>query len=101
MTPFFNPGPISAPFPKTSISAVNTVMAGVAGEVADGLLPHGFATEKYLVEVLIPAVRKGATRAGRPMNEIEISGGGQMVIGESESEIEQQLQRLRQPISFY
>jgi probable F420-dependent oxidoreductase len=101
MTPFFNPGPIEAPFPKVSISAVNTVMAGVAGEVADGLLPHSFTTEKYLTEVLIPAVRKGAQKAGRSMNDIEISGGGYLVVGENESEVEQQLQRLREPISFY
>jgi probable F420-dependent oxidoreductase len=101
MTPFFNPGPIDAPFPKVSISAVNPVMASVAGEVADGLLPHGFATTKYLLDVIVPAVRRGAQRAGRSMDEIEISAGGFMVIGETDSEVEQGLERLRQPISFY
>src|SRR5207249_863859 len=101
MTPFFNPGPLDAPFPRISMSAVNPVMASVAGEVSDGLLPHGFATEKYLVDVLIPAVRRGAKKAGRSMSEVEISGGGMMVIGENESEVEQGLQRLREPISFY
>lgn len=101
MTPFFNPGPINAPFPKVSISAVNPVMASVAGEVADGLLPHGFATTKYLLDVIIPAVRKGAQKAGRSMNDIEISAGGFLVVGETESDVERQLQRLRQPISFY
>ncbi len=101
MTPNFDPGPLPVPAPKISISAVNPVMASVAGEVADGLLPHGFATEKYLVEVLIPAARKGAKKAGRPMSELEISAGGMMVIGETEAEVEQGLQRLREPISFY
>jgi probable F420-dependent oxidoreductase len=101
MTPFFNPGPIDAPFPKISMSAVGPVMAQVAGEVADGLLPHGFATEKYLLDVVIPAVRRGARKAGRSMDEIEISGGGMLVIGENESDVERQLERLRQPISFY
>ena len=70
MTPFFDPGPIDAPFPKVSISAVNPLMAAVAGEVADGLLPHGFATTKYLLDVIVPAVQRGAKRAGRSMNEI-------------------------------
>ena len=101
MTPFFNPGPLDAPFPRVSMSAVNPIMASVAGEVADGLLPHGFATEKYLVEVLMPAVRRGARRAGRAMSDIEIAAGGMLVVGETESEVEQQLERLREPISLY
>lgn len=101
MTPFFNPGPIAYPMPKISISAVNTVMAQVAGEAADGLLPHGFATTKYLTDVLLPAVRRGAKKAGRSLNDVEISGGGFMVIGETESDVEQQVDRLRQQISFY
>jgi probable F420-dependent oxidoreductase len=101
MTPFFNPGPIDVPVPKVSISAVGPVMAAVAGEVADGLLPHGFATTKYLLDVLIPAVQRGARKAGRSMNDIEISAGGFLVLGETESEVEQGLERLRQPISFY
>lgn len=102
MTPNFNPGPNPGlGFPKISLSAVNPVMASVAGEVADGLLPHGFATTKYLVDVVIPAVQKGARKAGRSMNDIEVSGGGFMVLGETESEVEQGLQRLRQQISFY
>jgi probable F420-dependent oxidoreductase len=101
MTPNFNPGPLDVPRPKISISAVNPVMATVAGEVADGLLPHGFATTKYLLDVVIPAVRKGAQKAGRSLNEIEISGGGMLVIGENEADVERQLDRLRQPISFY
>jgi probable F420-dependent oxidoreductase len=101
MTPYFNPGPLPTPPPKISMSAVNTVMASVAGEVADGLLPHGFATTKYITEVVVPAVRRGAQKAGRPMSAVEISAGGLMVIGANEAEVEQKLQGLRQPISFY
>jgi probable F420-dependent oxidoreductase len=101
MTPFFNAGPIEAPFPKISISAVNERMAAVAGEVADGLLPHGFATTKYLLDVIVPAVQKGAKRAGRSMNEVEISAGGFMVLGETEADVEQGVERLRQQVSFY
>jgi len=101
MSPFFNAGPIDAPFPKVSISAVNTNMAAVAGEVADGLLPHGFATTKYLLDVIVPAVQRGAQRAGRSMNEIELSSGGFMVLGETASDVEQGVERLRQQVSFY
>jgi alkanesulfonate monooxygenase SsuD/methylene tetrahydromethanopterin reductase-like flavin-dependent oxidoreductase (luciferase family) len=50
---------------------------------------------------VVPAVRRGAQKAGRPMSAIEISAGGLMVIGANEAEVEQKLQGLRQPISFY
>jgi len=40
-------------------------------------------------------------RSGRTWSDIEITGGGFTVFAETESEIEQQLDRIRQPISFY
>ena len=40
-------------------------MTEVAGEVADGLLVHGFTTERYLREVTLPALERGAAKAGR------------------------------------
>lgn len=101
MTPNFDPGPIGLPAPKVSISAVNPGMATVAGQVADGLLPHGFATTKYLVDVLIPAVKHGASSAGRDMSGLEIWAGGFMVIGEDDADVQRQVERLRKPISFY
>jgi alkanesulfonate monooxygenase SsuD/methylene tetrahydromethanopterin reductase-like flavin-dependent oxidoreductase (luciferase family) len=76
-------------------------MARTAGEVADGVLPHGFMTDKYMREVVLPNVKIGLERAGRDWSDIELSGGGFTVFGETESEIEQGLDRLRQPISFY
>lgn len=99
--PAFNMGPIPYPAPKIFISAVGPAMARVAGRVCDGLRVHGFATEKYVREVLIPNVRAGAEQAGRDLAGFEVSGGGMMVVAETESEVEQGLERLRQPISFY
>ena len=34
-------------------------MTEVAGEVADGLLVHGFTTERYMREVTLPALDAG------------------------------------------
>src|SRR5262249_22481636 len=48
-----------------------------------------------------PNVAIGLERAGRSWQDIEISGGGLTVFGEDEADIERQLARLRQPISFY
>ncbi len=101
MTPNFNPGPIEYDDPKIGLACVGDAMARVAGEVADIVMPHGFMTDKYMRDVLLPNVAIGMKRAGKTWKDIEITGGGFTVFGESESEIEQGLERLRQPISFY
>jgi probable F420-dependent oxidoreductase len=101
MTPNFNPGPIDYPFPKVGLGCVGDGMARAAGEVADVVMPHGFMTDKYMREVLLPNVAIGLRRSGRNWSDIEVTGGGFTVFGETESEIEQELDRLRQPISFY
>lgn len=101
MTPNFNPGPIDFPAPKVSLACVGDAMARVAGDVADGVMPHGFMTDKYMRDVVLPNIAKGLKRSGRSWADVEISGGGFTVFGENESEIEQGLERLRQPISFY
>ena len=101
MTPNFNPGPIDFPRPKVFMAVVGEAMARVAGEVADGVMPHGFMTDKYMREVLLPNVKIGLDRAGRGWDDIEITGGGFTVFGETEEEIEGGLESLRRPISFY
>lgn len=101
MTPNFNPGPIEYRRPKVGLALVGDAMARVAGEVADVVMPHGFMTDKYMREVVLPNVAIGLKRGGRTWQDVEISGGGFTVFGETESEIEQGLERLRQPISFY
>ncbi|MFQ5380155.1 MAG: TIGR03617 family F420-dependent LLM class oxidoreductase [Dehalococcoidia bacterium] len=100
-TPAFNPGPIDYPLPKISLACVGPRMAEVAGFCADGLRPHGFMTEKVLRESLLPAVKKGAERAGRSLSDISISVGGFNAFGETDSEVEQAIDALRRPISFY
>ncbi len=101
MTPNFNPGPIDFPKPKVAMACVGDAMARVAGEVADAVFPHGFMTDKYMRDVVLPNVAIGLKRSGRTWTDIQVSGGGFTVFAETESEIEQGLERLRQPISFY
>ncbi len=101
MTPNFNPGPLEYPKPKVFLACVGDAMARVAGEVADGILPHGFMTDKYMRDVVLPNIAIGLKRSNRTWSDIEISGGGFTVFAETEAEIEQGLERLRQPISFY
>jgi probable F420-dependent oxidoreductase len=101
MTPNFNPGPIPYATPKVGLACVGDAMARVAGQVSDVVMPHGFMTDKYMRDVLLPNVAIGLKRAGKKWTDIEITGGGFTVFGETDSEIEQGLERLRQPISFY
>jgi probable F420-dependent oxidoreductase len=101
LTPNFNPGALETPRPKVFMAVVGEGMARAAGEVADGIVPHGFMTDRYLREIVLPNVKIGLERAGRSWEDIDVSGGGFTVFGENESEIEQRLEALRVPISFY
>ncbi len=65
MTPFFNPGPSPFGPPRVFLAAVGEGMTRVASEVADGLLVHGFTTERYLREVTVPTVVSGLAASGR------------------------------------
>ena len=65
MTPFFNPGPNPYGDPKVFLAAVGEKMTEVAGEVADGILLHGFTTERYVREVSLPALERGWERGGQ------------------------------------
>ncbi|HJN53357.1 MAG: TIGR03617 family F420-dependent LLM class oxidoreductase [Pseudomonadales bacterium] len=102
MTPNFNPGRIDYPRPNISLAVVGGAMARVAGEVADGVMPHGgIMTDKYMREVLLPNVKIGLERSGRTWKDIEIAQSGYLVLGENDSDIEQNLDRMRTPLSFY
>jgi probable F420-dependent oxidoreductase len=73
MSPFFNPGPIEHPDLPVYIAGVNTGMARLAGEVADGFLVHPFHSQRYLREVILPAVEQGAKKIDREPEKIFIS----------------------------
>ncbi len=102
MTPNFNPGPLDVPRPKIYLAVVGPAMARVAGEVADGILPHGgIMTDKYMREVLLPNVKIGLERSGRTWNDIDVSLSGYLAIGNSDEEISKSLEQYRTPLSFY
>ena len=72
MVPLFDPGPIEHPRIPIQLAAVNAVMCAIAGEVADGLRPHPVCTPSYIREVMLPAVRAGAARAGRRLDDFRV-----------------------------
>jgi probable F420-dependent oxidoreductase len=101
MTPFFNPGPSKYGAPKVFLAAVGEKMTEVAGEVADGIIIHGFTTERYVKEVTMPAIERGLARAGRDRSSFEVSGPLFVVTGTDEQSFEQAATATRQQIAFY
>src|SRR2546422_3897812 len=56
------------------LAAVGPQMNELGGEIADGVLGY-FNSLEYLKNVTIPAVERGAKRAGRSLDAIEIGCG--------------------------
>jgi probable F420-dependent oxidoreductase len=101
MTPFFNPGPNPYGAPKVFLAAVGERMTEVAGEVADGILLHGFTTERYVREVTVPALERGWARAGKQRGGFELSGPMFVVTGTNDEEYEAARRGTKQQIAFY
>jgi probable F420-dependent oxidoreductase len=101
MTPFFNPGPNQHGAPKIVLAAVGPKMTEVAGEVADGLISHSFATERYLREVTLPALERGRAKSGQTLEGFEIAGPAFVVARDTEEEIAAGVQFVRAQIAFY
>lgn len=101
MTPFFSPAPHTYGAPKVFLAAVGEKMTEVAGEVADGILIHGFTTERYVKEVTLPAVERGLAKAGRSRSTFEVSGPLFVVTGTTDEEMAQARSGVKQQIAFY
>jgi probable F420-dependent oxidoreductase len=101
MTPMFMPERHEHPFPKVFIAAVGEAMTEMAGEVADGLLAHGFTTKRYFEEVTTPALRRGLQRSGRQRDDFQVSSPVFLVTGQDESELNAASVGTRKQIAFY
>src|SRR5277367_6285764 len=101
MTPFFDPGKNPYGNPKILLAAVGELMTEVAGEVGDGLLVHGFSTERYLREVSLPALERGAAKTGKTRQDLTVSYPGFVVTGKNEADVERATKAVREQIAFY
>jgi probable F420-dependent oxidoreductase len=101
MAPFFDPGPNPHGNPKIMMAAVGPLMTEAAGEVADGMLCHGFSTERYVREATLPALERGWRKAGRSSEDFEISAPGLVVARDTEEEIAAGIEFVKQQIAFY
>jgi probable F420-dependent oxidoreductase len=100
MTPFFDPGPNPYGNPKIILAAVGELMTEAAGEAGDGMIVHGFTTYRYLREVTIPALERGAAKAGKSRTDLIVAYPGFVVTGEGE-QLEQATVATKRQIAFY
>lgn len=101
MVPLFDSGPIEHPDIPVLLAAVNPVMCSMAGEVADGIRPHPVCTPSYIEEVMLPAVRKGAARSGRSLEDFTVNMKPLVATAPDEEQLDAKVRDARARIAFY
>ena len=101
MVPLFDPGPIEHPNIPIHLAAVKTGLCRVAGEIADGLRPHPVCTPAYIREVMMPAVREGAAKAGRSLDGFSVAMKPLVATAPDEALLEKRVRDARAHIAFY
>lgn len=101
MVPLFDPGPIDHPEIPIHISAINTNMCGVVGEVADGIRLHPVCSPKFIEEVMVPAVERGAARTQRNPKSIDWCMKPLVATAQDEATLETVAESVRARVGFY
>jgi probable F420-dependent oxidoreductase len=101
MTPMFSPQAHEWGPPPVHLAAVGPGMTRLAGEVADGLLAHGFTTARYLRERTLPVLAEGLAAAGRSREEVTVSLPGFVVTGRTDAERAEAAAAVKATIAFY
>jgi probable F420-dependent oxidoreductase len=101
MTPMFSPAAHEWGAPPVHLAAVGPGMTRLAGEVADGLLAHGFTTARYLRERTLPTLEEGLAAAGRAREQVTVSLPGFVVTGRTEAERSKAAAAVKATIAFY
>jgi probable F420-dependent oxidoreductase len=100
MTPQFTPPPHEFGPPGVLLAGVGELMTRTAGEVADGLICHGFTSARWLRERTLPALSTGREQAGRAMDGFDVTCAPFIATG-TDAEIEAAIAVLRRRIAFY
>ena len=101
MQPFFNPGPIDAPATPIHLGAIGPGMTSLAGEVADGMMCHPTNTApRYLREVVLPRLARGAARVSRNAEEVRLMVGPLIATGPTDAAAAQERADTRQLVGF-
>jgi len=101
MTPMFTPTNTQSGPPRVFLAAVGPRMTAVSGEVADGLIAHGFTTERYMREVTLPSLAEGLARGGRDRRDFEVTCPVFVVSGADEQSTQASRKAACQQLAFY
>src|ERR1700680_846486 len=101
MVPLFAPAPIDHPRIPIQLAAVNPYMCQVAGEVADGIRAQPVATPRYIAEVMLPAAKKGAAKAGRDLAGLALCVTPLIATAPDRGSFAERVQDLRARVAFY
>lgn len=99
--PEYTPESINDPDIPIYLAGVNPFNLKVAGELCDGLHIHPVHSPKYIDDVVIPNVKKGANHGERSIEDITLAASVLAVIGESEKERAIKREQVRKQIAFY
>jgi len=101
MVPLFAPAPLDHPRIPIQLAAVNPFMCQVAGEVADGIRAHPIATPRYIREVMLPAAKKGAAKAGRDFSRFAMCVMPLVATAETKTALAEEVRDVRARVAFY
>jgi probable F420-dependent oxidoreductase len=101
MTPAFDPGPNPFGPPPIMVGGFGPHMVGVAGEVADGLVVHPFASRRSMEELTLPALDVGLERAGRSRSDVDVLWVTMVVPWSTEEERQFGVQMAKAQLGFY
>jgi probable F420-dependent oxidoreductase len=97
----WSPGPIDPPDPPIYVAGVNPWMLTMIGEVADGIHVHPLHSVRYLDEVVRPALRAGAARAGRRAEDLAVVCPVMTIPTDDEREWTRVREEVRMRLAFY
>jgi probable F420-dependent oxidoreductase len=99
--PVFTPAPLACGPIPIHLAGVNPYMCQVAGEVADALRTHPVCTPHFIETVMLPAVRRGAAKAGRDLAGFEIGVSPLVATAADEAGLVEKIADIRGRIAFY
>ena len=101
LQPFFNPGPIESSAPPIFMGAVGPLMTALAGETSDGMITHPTNTPpRYIREVALPRLQKGADKVGRNLTEVKLILGALVAVAKDEKSLAAEREKQRGLLGF-